>query len=67
MAVGVEPQKIAKGLDGNDRSGDRPLEKHPQGLPGTAIQLRKERTIIEKITPKDLGDTEDKMTVGNLF
>jgi hypothetical protein len=73
MAMGVEPQKISKRLEGDDRSGhpiplwNRLLDKHPQGLPSTTTQFRKERTIIKKITPEDLGDAEDKMTMGNLF
>ena len=36
-------------------------------LPRTATQLQEKRTIIQKITPEDLGDAEDKMTMGDLF
>ena len=71
--MGVEPQKIPKRLDRNDRSR-RPiplwkhlLEKHPQTFPRARTQFRKKRTIIKKITAEDLGDAEDKMTMGDLF
>jgi hypothetical protein len=73
MAKRVKPQKIPKRLDGNDRSRDRTpwwdrsLEKHPQGLSSTTTQFRKKRAVIEKIAPKDLGNAEDKMAVGNIF
>ena len=69
MAMGVESQQISKRLDGNGRSRhsislwNRFPEKHPQGFPSTTTQFRKERTIVEEITSKDLGDAEDKMTM----
>ena len=44
-----------------------PPEKHPQGLPSTTTQFRKERTVVEEIASKDLGDTEDKVAMGDLF
>jgi len=34
-------------------------------LPSTTTQFREKRTIIKKITPEDLGNAEDKMTMGN--
>jgi hypothetical protein len=36
-------------------------------LSRTTTQFREKRTIIKKITPEDLGDAEDKMTMGDLF
>jgi len=46
MAVGIESEEIAKGLDGNDGAGDgvpfryRLLKKELQGFPGAAAQVR---------------------------
>jgi len=71
MAMGVEPQKISKRLDGDDRAGhhiplwDRLLEKHPQGLPSKTTQFRKQGTVVEEIALEDLGNAEDEMTMGN--
>ena len=71
--MGVKPQKIPKRLDRNHRSRhpiplwDRLLGKHPQTFASTTTQFRKKRTIIKKITPEDLGDAEDKVTMGDLF
>jgi hypothetical protein len=42
-------------------------EKRPQALPGTTTQFRRKRTIIKKIALEDLGDAEDRMTVGDFF
>jgi hypothetical protein len=73
MAMRMESQKIPKRFDGDDRPRNRtPLQnglpqKHPQAFPDTATQFRKKRTIIKKITPEDLGDAEDKITMGDLF
>ena len=71
MAMRVKPKKIPQRLDGDDRPRKRsPLwkrlpEKQPQGFPDTVTQFRKKRTIIKKITPEDLGATQDKMSMGN--
>ncbi len=52
-----------------DRStlGNCLSEKRPQGLAGTTTQFRRKRTIIKKIALEDLGDAEDRMTMGDLF
>ena len=73
MAMGVEPQKIPKRLDRNDRSRrpiplwNRLLEKYPQGLPSATTQFRKQRTVVEEVTAQDFRDAEDNVTMGNLF
>jgi hypothetical protein len=73
MAMGIESQEVAKGLDGDDGSGDgvpfwhRFLEKELQGFPGAAAQIGKKVPIIEKIPAQNLRDAEDEMPVGNLF
>ena len=47
MEVGIEPQEIAEGLDGDDRAGDGILlwyrlpKKDLQGFPGAATQIGK--------------------------
>jgi hypothetical protein len=46
---------------------NRLLEKHPQGLPSTTTQIGEQRTVVEEIASKDLGDTEDKVAMGDLF
>ncbi len=67
MAVGIESEEVAKGLDGNDGAGDgillrhRLLKKELQGFPGAATQIGKKIPVIEEITSKDFGDAEDKM------
>jgi hypothetical protein len=69
----MESQKIPKRLDGDDHPRNRtPLrnglpKKHPQAFPDTATQFREKRSVIKKIPPEDLGDAEDKMTMGDLF
>jgi hypothetical protein len=71
--VGIEPQEIAKGLDGDDRAGDgiplwdRRLKKEFQGFPCAAAQVGKKLPIIEKIPAQDLRKAEDEMPVGNLL
>jgi len=68
--MGVESQQISKRLDANGRSRhrislwNRSPEKHSQGFPSTTTQFPKEPTIVEEITSKDLGDAEDKTTMG---
>ena len=48
MAVGIEPEEVAKGLDGDDGAGDGILlrqrlpKKELQGFPGAATQVGKQ-------------------------
>jgi hypothetical protein len=73
MAVGIESEEIAKGLDGDDGTEDeipfrhRLPKKELQGIPGAAAQIGKKIPVIEKIPPQDLRDTEDEMSVGSLL
>jgi hypothetical protein len=73
MAMGIESEEIAKGLDGNDGAGDgilfryRRLKKELQGFPGAAAQIGKKIPVIEKIPPQNLRDAEDEMPVGNFL
>jgi hypothetical protein len=71
--VGIEPQKIAKGLNSNHGVGHgiffrhQLLQKHLQSLPGATAQLRKQCAIIEKIKSENLwdaGDDEAPMSQG---
>jgi hypothetical protein len=72
MAVGIEAEKIAEGLNGDDGSRDRILflydllQENLQGFPGVAAQIMEQTTIIEKVAAQDLRNAKDKMTVGNL-
>ncbi len=69
MAVRVESKEIPKSLDGNDGAGDRiffwynSLEKHFQRIPCTSTQFGKESSIIEEVSPEDLGYAKNEMTV----
>jgi hypothetical protein len=71
VAVGIESQGIAKGLNGNDGAGERVfsrddcLKKHFERIPGTAAEFGEEFSIIEKVSPEDLRDTEDEVAVGH--
>ena len=71
--MGVEPQKISKRLDGDDHAGhpiplrDHLLGKRPQGFPSTTTQIGEQRTVVEEIASKDLGNAEDKMAMGDIF
>ena len=73
MAAGIEPKEIAKGLDGDDGTGDgiplrhRLPRKELQRIPGAAAQIGKKILVIEKIPPQDLRDAEDDMSVGNIL
>ena len=73
VAVEIESEEIAKGLDGDDGAGDgillrnRLLDKDLQGFPGTPAQISKKFPIVQKVATQDLRDTEDEMPVGNLF
>ena len=73
VAVGIESEKIAKGLDGNDRAGDGCLFRHGlldknlRGFPGAAAETGKKFSIIQKIPAKDFRDAENEMPVGHLL
>jgi len=73
VAVGIESEKIAKRLHGDDGAGDgsvsrdRILEKDLQGFPGATAQIGKKLPIVEKVTAEDLRDAEYEMTVRDLF
>lgn len=73
MAVGVKPEKVAEGLNGDDDTGDRILfgndllHEDLQGFPGTTTQVMEKMAIIEEIPTQDLRDAQDEMPVGNLF
>ena len=69
MAVGIESEEVAKGLDGNDGAGDgiplrhRLLKKELQGFPGATTQIGKEIPVIEEVPAQDFRDAEDDMSV----
>jgi hypothetical protein len=73
VAVGIESEEVAEGLDGNDRAGDwflfryGLLDKNLQGFPGAAAETGKKLSIIQEVTAENLWDAEDEMTVGHLF
>jgi len=73
VAVGIEAQGIAECLDGDDRAGQGflfrygLLEKDLQGFPGTAAQVGKKLSVIEKIPAEDFRDAEDEMAVRHFF
>ena len=79
VAVGIESEKIAEGLDSDDGAGDgiketpcckvspRILDKNLQGFPGAAAEGGNKFSIIQKVASKNLRDTEDKMPVRNLL
>jgi len=64
VAVGIESEEIAEGLDGDDGAGDgillrnRLLDKYLQGFPGTPAQISKKFPIVQKVAAQDLRDTE---------
>ena len=65
----VTPSAGPEGLDGNDGAGDcillrdNVLEKHFQRVPCTSAQLGEESSVIEEVSPEDLGYAENEMTV----
>ena len=69
MAVRVETQEIPKGLDGNDGAGDcillrdNRLAKDFQRVPCTSAQFGEESSVIEQVSPEDLGYAKNEMTV----
>ena len=71
--MSVEAEEIAKGLDGDNRAGNRILfrndllKKNFQGFPSTTAQLMQKLSIIEKVPAQDLRDAEDEMPVGDLL
>jgi hypothetical protein len=73
VAVWIESEKIAEGLDSDDRAGNRILfrngiqEENLQRFPGAAAQISKKLPIIEKVTAEDLRDAENEVPVGYFF
>jgi hypothetical protein len=71
VAVRIESQKITKCLDGNHRTWHAILPRSPtfeihlESLPGATAQLGKQVSVIKEIPAEDLGDTEDKMSMGH--
>jgi hypothetical protein len=69
MALRVETKEIPKGLDGNDGAGDyillwdNGLEKDFQRVPCTTARFGEESSIIEEVSPEDLGYAKNEMTV----
>ena len=69
MAVRIESQEIPEGLDGNNGVGDcillrdNGLEKDFQRVPCTTAQFGEESSIIQEVSPKDLGCAENEITV----
>src|SRR4030042_3565439 len=69
MAVGIESEKVAKSLDGNDGTGDgiplrqRRLKEELQEFPGAATQIGKKIPVIEEVPAQDFRDAEDDMSV----
>jgi hypothetical protein len=73
VAVRIEAEEIAKGLDGDDGAGDGIvfrnciLEKDLQGFPGTTAEIGKKLPVIQKVTAEDFRDAEYEMPVGYLL
>ena len=73
MAMGVESQEIAEGLDGDDRARDGivirdcSLDKDLQGFPRAAAEIGEEFPVVKEISAQDLWDAEDEMPVRHLF
>jgi len=73
VAVGVESEEVAKGLDGNDGARDVflfrhcLLDKNLKGFPRATAQIGKKLSIIQEVTAEYLRDAENKMTVRHLF
>ncbi len=73
VTVGIEAEKIAEGLYGNNRAGygilfiDSFLKEYLQGFPGTTAQIGEKLPVIKEISAEDLRDAEDEMPMGNLF
>lgn len=59
VAVGVETENIAEGLDGDDGAGERALFRNRilqedfQGLLDTAVQIEQQMSIIENMRPDE--------------
>ena len=73
VAVAVESQKTSKCLDGDSGAWDgvlpryRTTQIHFERLPSAAVQLREQVAVVEKVSSKDLGDREHKMTMPYRF
>ena len=73
MAMGVKPQKISKGLDGNGGPGNGFFPRNTmliidfQSFPDAAAEFQEEFSIIEKIFSQDFGDAENEMPMWDGF
>ena len=73
MAVGIESEKIAEGLDSDDGAGNGIvfphciLDKDFQGFPGAAAEIGKKLPIIEKVTAENFRYAEYEMPVRNFL
>jgi hypothetical protein len=71
VAVRIESQKITECLDGNHRTWcgisprSRTFQIHLESLPGATAQLGKQSSVIKEVPTEDLGDAEDKMSMGH--
>ena len=66
MAVGIESEKAAEGLDGADAAGDRrPGTDHIllQAFVCGAAQIGQERLVVQKTAPEHLGNAEHDVAV----
>jgi len=69
VAMGVEIQEIAEGLDCDDGpwisgfSGKTASERLLKTRPHAATQLGKESSVIEEVTPQDLWHAEGKVAL----
>jgi len=73
VAVRIEPEEVAEGLDGDDRAGDgllfrnSLLHKNFQGFPCAAAETREKFSVVKKIPAQDFGDAENEMPVRNFL
>jgi len=73
VGVGIESEKIAEGLHGDDGAGDgiifwdRLLEEGLQGFPGATAQIGKKLPVVEEVSAEDLRDAEDEMPMRDLL
>ena len=73
VAVGIESERVAEGLDGNHRAGNRflfrygLLDKNLQGIPGATAETGKKLPVIKEVPAEDFGEAENEMTVGHLL
>jgi len=73
VAVGIETEEVAEGLDSDYGAGNgivfvnRILEKNLQGFPCRAAEIGKKCPIVEEVTVEDFRDAEYKMPVGGFL